>query len=174
MSGAKSGGRLGRAGNIDPLAIAVTPIASARGIRLTLQVGAPELMTRVWRQDGASAVTAALCSCTTRRQATPACTPCVTARRANLRMVRACSSGKSKHALGSRLDEEGRFGRSSRYVGRGCDGRGWPSDERANADGEVVWSWHPDADAKLAMMLLHHAVMVARKPGAPGRARYKP
>ncbi len=44
----------------------------------------------------------------------------------------------------------------------------------ANADGEVVWSWHPDADAKLAMMLCITLVMVARKPGAPGRARYKP
>ena len=34
-------------------------------------------------------------------------------------------SGKSRRcSRASRLDEEGRFGRSSRYVGRGCGGRG--------------------------------------------------
>jgi hypothetical protein len=29
-------------------------------------------------------------------------------------------------------------------------------DERHGADGEVVWSWHPGADAKLAMILTCH------------------
>ena len=49
------------------------------------------------------------------------------ARRANLSQVSAlATSGKSKpSSRASRLDEEGRFGRSSRYVGRGCGGRGW-------------------------------------------------
>ena len=47
------------------------------------------------------------------------------ARRANLSQVSAlATSGKSKpSSRASRLDEEGRFGRSSRYVGRGCGGR---------------------------------------------------
>jgi hypothetical protein len=49
------------------------------------------------------------------------------ARRANLPHASALVlSGKSQPSSGaSRLNEEGRFGRSSRYVGRGCDGRGW-------------------------------------------------
>jgi hypothetical protein len=48
----------------------------------------------------------------------------------------------------SRLDQEGRIAIVTN-VRRGCDGRRWlREDERANADGEVVWSWHPDADAK--------------------------
>jgi hypothetical protein len=41
-------------------------------------------------------------------------------------------------------------------------------------DGQAVWSWHPDADAKLAMMLRIARATVAKKPGAPGRARSKP
>ena len=49
------------------------------------------------------------------------------ARRANLSQASALApSGKSQRcSRASRLDEEGRFGRSSRYVGRGCGGRGW-------------------------------------------------
>src|ERR1700732_5007677 len=49
------------------------------------------------------------------------------ARRANLSQVSAlATSAKSKpSSRASRLDEEGRFGRSSRYVGRGCGGRCW-------------------------------------------------
>ena len=39
------------------------------------------------------------------------------------------------------------------------------------ADGEVVWSWRPDAGAKLAMMLRITPTTVARKPGSPGRPR---
>ena len=42
------------------------------------------------------------------------------------------------------------------------------------ADGEVVWSWRPDAGAKLAMMLRITPTTVARKPGSPERARRKP
>jgi len=41
----------------------------------------------------------------------------------------------------------------------------------ADADGEVVWSWRPDAGAKLAMMLRITLTTVARKPGSPGRPR---
>ena len=40
-------------------------------------------------------------------------------------------------------------------------------DERHDADGEVVWSWHPDADAKLARGKLS-LMTVARKPGHRG------
>jgi hypothetical protein len=49
------------------------------------------------------------------------------ARRANLPHPSALAlSGKSQRSSrASRLVEEGRFGRSSRHVGRGCDGRGW-------------------------------------------------
>jgi hypothetical protein len=84
------------------------------------------------------------------------------ARRANLPQVSALApSGKSERlSFASRLDEKGRFGRSSRYVGRGCDGRGsvgaignrraiyrerlnGAQTNGAEADGEVVWSWHP-------------------------------
>jgi hypothetical protein len=42
------------------------------------------------------------------------------------------------------------------------------------ADGEAVWSWRPDAGAKLAMMLRITRATVARKPGSPRRARSKP
>ena len=36
------------------------------------------------------------------------------------------------------------------------------------ADGEVVWSWRPDAGVKLAMMLRITLMTVARKPGHRG------
>ena len=36
------------------------------------------------------------------------------------------------------------------------------------ADGEVVWSWRPDAGVKLAMMLRITPMTVARKPGHRG------
>jgi hypothetical protein len=43
--------------------------------------------------------------------------------------------------------------RSSRALGAGCGGRvvlqrGCHADEQHGAHGEIVWSWHPDADAK--------------------------
>jgi hypothetical protein len=49
------------------------------------------------------------------------------ARRANLsRLAAVAVSPKSQASSApSRLDEEGRYGRSSRNVGAGCDGRGW-------------------------------------------------
>jgi len=37
------------------------------------------------------------------------------------------------------------------------------------ADGKVVWFWHPDAGVKSA--LTEAQAMVAKKPGAPGRSR---
>jgi len=39
----------------------------------------------------------------------------------------------------------------------------------AEADGKVVWFWHPDAGVKSA--LTQAQATVAKKPGAPGRAR---
>jgi hypothetical protein len=32
-----------------------------------------------------------------------------------------------------------------------------PKTNGTEADGEIVWSWRPDAGAKLATMLAHHA-----------------
>src|SRR6266851_3530226 len=78
------------------------------------------------------------------------------ARRANLPHAFALApSGKSQRcSRPSRLDEEGRFGRSSRYVGRGCDGRGWHVRRTwPCADGEVVWSWRSNAGAKVVKTL---------------------
>jgi hypothetical protein len=97
------------------------------------------------------------------------------ARRANLPQVSAlATSGKSERpSRASRLDQEGRFGRSSRYVRWGCGGRcghvrrTWPK-----ADGEVVWSWRSEAGAKVAGSILR--TTVATKRWSPGRARYKP
>jgi hypothetical protein len=42
--------------------------------------------------------------------------------------------------------------RSSRTLEAGCDGRGVLFDEPHDADGEVVWSWRPDAGASLCEM----------------------
>ena len=74
------------------------------------------------------------------------------ARRANLPHASAlATSGKSqRHFRPSRLDEEGRFGRSSRYVRRGAVDAMARETSVAGADGEVVWSWPPDAEAKVA------------------------
>jgi hypothetical protein len=67
--------------------------------------------------------------------------------------------------------------RSSRVLGAGCDGRDGRGERQAQslrkttetlADGEVVWSWPPDAEAKLAMMLCITPMTVARKPGHRG------
>jgi hypothetical protein len=45
----------------------------------------------------------------------------------------------------------------------GCDGRDMSRDERHDADGEVVWSWRPDAGAKLAEN--DPLMTVAKEPG---------
>jgi hypothetical protein len=39
------------------------------------------------------------------------------------------------------------------------------------ADGEIVWSWRPDAGVKFCETF--RRATVAKKPGTPGRARYK-
>jgi hypothetical protein len=49
-----------------------------------------------------------------------------------------------------------------------------PLTNGTDADGEVVWSWHPDADAKLATMLTPRADDGGKKARSPGRARSKP
>jgi len=36
---------------------------------------------------------------------------------------------------------------------RGAMAEASHTDERQAADAEIVWSWHPDADAKLAAMI---------------------
>ena len=46
------------------------------------------------------------------------------------------------------------------------DADGFDEDERANADGEVVWSWPPDAEVKLRET--DRAMTGARKPGLRG------
>ena len=102
------------------------------------------------------------------------------ARRANLSRVAAVADSPKSQASSalSRLDEEGRYGRSSRNVGAGCDGRGWrrrahgARTNDADADGEVVWSWRSEAGAKVAGSILR--TTVATKRWSPGRARYKP
>jgi len=45
------------------------------------------------------------------------------------------------------------------------------ADERACADGQAVWSWHPGADAKLAMTYREWRGQWSR---SPGRARRTP
>jgi len=69
---------------------------------------------------------------------------------------------------------EGRRDRHGRWAWDAVDA-GCASDEGAiPADGEVVWSWHPDADAKLATMLRIVACDGGKKARSPGRARSKP
>jgi len=60
------------------------------------------------------------------------------------------------HSCGIPCPLEGRIAIVTN-VGRG---ERWPrlvavclTDERQAADAEIVWSWHPDADAKLAAMI---------------------
>ena len=48
------------------------------------------------------------------------------------------------------------------------------TDERRNADGEVVWSWRAHAGVKLATVLIHRAGDGGKQAGSPGRARSKP
>jgi hypothetical protein len=43
-----------------------------------------------------------------------------------------------------------------------------------DADGEVVWFWHLDADVKLVTMLWHRACDGDKQARSPGRARRKP
>jgi hypothetical protein len=72
--------------------------------------------------------------------------------------------------------QQGRTRRHGRWAG--CGGRGWQrATNDANADGQGVWSWHPDAGVKLAMMLRiasHRADDGGNKARSPRRARYTP
>src|SRR6516165_53703 len=71
----------------------------------------------------------------------------------------------------SRLDMRGV--RVVTDVEAGCDGRGrYRTTSDADADGEVVWFWHPLAGAKSAGDDL--PATVTRKSWTPGRARRKP
>ncbi len=47
----------------------------------------------------------------------------------------------------------------------------WRADERALADGQVAWSWPPDAEVKLALLLMHGVDDGGQRAGAPGRSR---
>ena len=64
--------------------------------------------------------------------------------------------------------------RSSRTWSAGSDGRTGSQHDpimRTNdigTHGEVVWSWHPGADAKLAVMLAHHADDGGKNAGPQG------
>jgi hypothetical protein len=64
--------------------------------------------------------------------------------------------------------------RSSRTLGAGCDGRGMSRDEGRDAEGEVVWSWRPDAGAKLAKTLMRLAGDGGKRARSPGRVRSTP
>lgn len=63
----------------------------------------------------------------------------------------------------SRLVEEGRTRRHDTWSA-GSDGREAPVDDRRVADGEVVWSWHPDAGVKPALFMTSAPVTGAIKP----------
>jgi hypothetical protein len=79
---------------------------------------------------------------------------------------------ETPQALQGPASPEGRFAIVTN-VGRGMRWTLWRGETNAHeADGEVVWSSHPDADVKLAEVF--PLAMVARKPGSPRRARRKP
>ena len=93
------------------------------------------------------------------------------ARRANLSHVFAlATSGKSERCFrASRLDEEGRYGQSSRHVRRGCDGRGWHV--RRTGPARTAKSRGPGLPtlrSSLATMLCITPATGARKPGPRG------
>ena len=129
-----------------------------------------DLRARAWRKDGASAATAALAHSFARR-AIPAYTPCANCpscqSAAGMALVASGKSERSSRA--SRLDEEGRYGQSSRHVRRGCDGRGWHVrrtwlSRTAKSRGPGL----PTLRSSLAMMLRITPATGARKPGPRG------
>src|ERR1700719_3033475 len=97
--------------------------------------------------------------------------PAKIARRANRSQANAlAASGKSERCFrASCLDEEGRYGQSSRHVRRGCDGRGghvrrtWLA-RTAKSRGPGL----PTLRSSLAMMLCITPATGARKPGPRG------
>ena len=65
----------------------------------------------------------------------------------------------------SRLHKRG-VSRSSRTLEAGCGGRfGCALTNAAEADGEIVWSWRPDAGAKVAERSANDGGKRARSPG---------
>jgi hypothetical protein len=61
-------------------------------------------------------------------------------------------SGKSRRSFRtSRLIEEGRTRRHDTWKRDAMDAVA-ATDECREADGEIVWSWHPGADAKFVML----------------------
>ncbi|MGJ5046206.1 hypothetical protein ACQR09_04015 [Bradyrhizobium oligotrophicum] len=66
----------------------------------------------------------------------------------------------------SRLIEEGRTRRHDTWSA-GSDGREAPVDDWRFADGEVVWSWRPEAGVKPAAFMTSAPVTGAIKP-VPG------
>src|ERR1700688_2762690 len=68
--------------------------------------------------------------------------------------------------------QEGRFAIVT-DVGTGCGGRFGDARRAApEADGEVVWSWRPDAGAKFLRKLFRRSDG-GKRARSPGRARYK-
>jgi hypothetical protein len=89
------------------------------------------------------------------------------------------SSGKSAASIGaSRLLQEGRFATVT-DVGSGMRWAYWVAarllapTNNPGAHGEVVWSWHPGADAKVVTTLCVARATGARTP-VPGEIAYKP
>jgi hypothetical protein len=98
------------------------------------------------------------------------------ARRANVSQPRiVASSGKSAASSARLALNEGRIAivtnveRGMRWT-QGAE-RNSCADERRLADGEVVWSWPPDAEAKLADV--DPLMTGARKPGPRGEREGK-
>ncbi len=73
----------------------------------------------------------------------------------------------------SRLDQRG-ASRSSRHAGRDAMDAMRHETNDVVADGEVVWSWRPDAGAKFAKTLPRLASDGGKRARSPGRARRKP
>jgi hypothetical protein len=97
-----------------------------------------------------------------------------TARRANLpHALTLAPSGKSQpSSRASCLDEEGRFGRSSRYVGRGCDGRVSAQDVARGTRSTKPCG--PDTPMLVSTLGAQEpGGTVTKTPGTPRRARSK-
>jgi hypothetical protein len=79
-------------------------------------------------------------------------------RRANRNdlLVHPASMKRDVRAVVTTREAEMRWTRMARQTNVAC------------ADGEVVWSWPPDAEVKLAMMLRITLTTGARKPGPRG------
>ncbi len=83
-----------------------------------------------------------------------------------IRIIRNSSlqNHRSVYAAPRPASPGGALGQSSPNVRRDAVAAGVPKDERLFADGEVVWSWRPDAGVKFATMLRITRMMGARKP----------